>query len=141
MLAAVNPTNLALVKDRIHTCHSQGELVYLIEKQNLNEITLDPQLPGHLSQESFIQYLNHRFPDLEINILGEDAFDGDVIEIRDIETGKNTNVFMIAVTISIIQLALSLGFQFANLTPRTIIILAAASFSAIILGGMIWQRN
>ena len=69
MLAAINPINEEYFTDAYPLCHSQGELLYLIQKNNIQEVFIDPDLPGHLSLNSLICVLKTKYPDLAISVL------------------------------------------------------------------------
>lgn len=142
MLVAISPKNTALAVNDYPVCHSQGELLYLIEKHNVQEVFIDPELPGALSTDALIKVIKHKHPDVEISVV--EAFitpETKLISETSEAIAKSTdNILGRVILIAIIQTILTIGIQYSTLTPRSIIYSVMAGMATIILfyGGTKW---
>lgn len=135
MLAAVNPVNKEYFTDAYPLCHSQGELLCLIQKNNIQEVFIDPDLPGHLSINSFVSVLKTKYPDLAISVLEPSPKEEITVQNNQLTLGYIPVGFAL-----LIQLALSILFQYGSLLPKQVIYLSMASLTALLLyiGGHKW---
>lgn len=135
MLAAINPVNKEYFTDAYPLCHSQGELLYLIQKNNIQEVFIDPDLPGHLSLNSLICVLKTKYPDLAISVL-EPIEDSKI----SVQNNQLTPGYMMVGLVLLIQLALSILFQYGTLLPKQMLYLSMASLIVFLLyiGGCKW---
>lgn len=138
MLAAINPVNKDYFTDAYPLCHSQGELLHLIQKNNIQEIFIDPDLPGHLSLNTLICFLKNKYPDLAISVLEPTPKEDE--QISALENNQLTPGYVLAGLILLIQLALSILFQYGTLVPKQILYLSLASLTAFLMfiGGHKW---
>jgi hypothetical protein len=126
MLAAVNPNNNSNFPDA--RCHSQGELLYYLERHNVQKLILDPLLPGSLSIDSLVKVLEQKHPGIKITIL----------ENRPKATG-NKPVYAAIMALTI-QIVFNLAIQFSTLTMQQITYSGIATVSAFLffMGGFLW---
>ena len=113
MLAAINPKNTSLAVE-YPVCHSQGELLYLISKNNIKEVFIDKDLPGNLSLNTFIDVLKTKYPHVEVSVV--EPYITVESEIITVAQPKN-NAFRIAVLVALIQTLFSIAIQYSTLTP------------------------
>lgn len=126
MLAAVSPNNKSNFPDT--RCHSQGELLYFLEKHNVQKLTLDPQLPGSLSTDSLVKVLEQKHPDLKIAILENQT-----------KVTDNKPIYA-AITVLATQIVFNLAIQYSTLTIQEITYSGIASVGAFLffMGGFLW---
>lgn len=141
MLAAINPQNTSLVT-KYPVCHSQGELLYLIGKNDIKEVFIDKDLPGNLSIETFINVLKTKYPDVEISVI-EPYITVDAEVIADTIVHPKNNTLRIAVLVALIQTLFSITIQYSTLTPRHVIYTVIAGIATVIFfyGGMQCLKN
>lgn len=65
---AVNPARPGAVK-LCPKCQTQGELLYAAHKGIVQEVIIDPNLPGNLRFEDFIRIFRERYPDISVTIM------------------------------------------------------------------------
>ncbi len=109
-------------------CHSQGELLYYLEKNNPKEIVIDPQLPGSLSIDSLVKVIGQKHPDTKVGILKEHL---------------NKPIIYAAAAVLIIQAAFNLAIQFSTLTIQQVTYSGIATAGAFFfyMGGIICFRK
>ena len=140
MLAAINPTNKEYYTDAYPLCHSQGELLYLIQKNNIQEVFIDPDLPGHLSINSLVCVLKTKYPDLAISVL--EPIPKEDIQIP-VQNNQLTPGYILVGLVLLIQLVLSILFQYGTLLPKQMLYLSMASLIALLLyiGSYRWLHH
>lgn len=111
-------------------CHSQGELLYLIEKNNLKEVCINPQIPGHLSIDALVSVLRQKYPDIQITIL----------ETRPQIVIDHRLTLCTVITVLVIQTIFTLAIQYNMLTIQQITYSSIATVSAFLffMGGFLW---
>lgn len=130
MLAAINPENKEYLTDAYPLCYSQGELLYLIQKNNIQEVFIDPDLPGRLSLNSLILVLKNNYPDLAISVLRPISKEVQYVPV--LQNQLNPGHALVGLAL-LIQLALSILFQYGTLLPKQILYLGLASLTALLL--------
>lgn len=138
MIAAINPVNKDYFTNAYPLCHSQGELLYLIQKNNIQEVFIDPDLPGHLSLNSLMCVLKNRYPDLAISVL--EPTPKEEIPVQNNQLISVIPGYLLIGLALLIQLTLSILFQYGTLLPKQILYLSLASLIALLLyiGGYKW---
>ena len=135
MLAAINPQNTSLVT-KYPVCHSQGELLYLIGKNNIKEVFVDKDLPGSLSINAFIHVIKTKYPDVEVSVV-EPYIEPEPERIR------TPNVLALIVSIVLIQTIFNIIIQYSILAPRNVIYAIIAGFATLLFfyGGYKWTNS
>ena len=139
MIAAISPANKELVTNEFPVCHSQGELLYLIEKNNIKEVFIDKDLPGNLSAEAFIKVIKTKYPDVEVSVV-ESHIEPQVVNEK---TTFTPNVIITITSVVIIQTLFSILIQYSILAPRNVIYAVIAGFATLMFfyGGYRWINS
>jgi len=120
-------------------CHSQGELLYYIGKNNIKEVFVDKDLPGNLSHNAFIQVIKTKYPDVKISVI-EPYIETESKLISVTTTRPGNNPLKIALLVAIIQTLFSIAIQYNTLTPRNLVYAIIAGVTTLIFfyGGYKW---
>ena len=140
MLTAINPQNTSLATG-FPVCHSQGELLYHIGKNNIKEVFIDKELPGNLSLDAFIQVVKTKYPDVEISVI-EPYVEAESEVISTTIIKPQNNVLKIAALVVMLQTVFSLVIQYSSLTPMDALYAIAAGAAALVFiyGGCRWRN-
>lgn len=142
MLTAINPQNTSLATEH-PVCHSQGELLYHIGKNNIKEVFIDRDLPGNLSLNAFIDVIKRKYPDVEVSVI--ESFieaESEIITISHEEEKPRTNILKVGIFLILLQVVFSIAVQYASLTPMNIIYSIAAGIVTLVFfyGGYKWKN-
>lgn len=142
MLAAINPQNTSLMAE-YPVCHSQGELLYLISKNNIKEVFIDRDLPGNLSINAFIDVVKAKYPEVEISVVEPYINVAPEVVFETIEYPSSNSPLKVAIAVALIQTLFSIAIQFSTLTPRSIIYAVIAGLVTLIFfyGGYRWLNS
>lgn len=137
MLAAINPQNTSLAIG-YPACHSQGELLYLIGKNDIKEVFIDKDLPGNLSIDAFINVIKTKYPDVEVSVI-EHYVEAQSGEVNGWIT-FTPNVLITILSVVIIQTLFSIVIQYSILAPRNVVYAVIAGLATLIFfyGGFRW---
>lgn len=133
MLAAINPKNTSLAVG-YPVCHSQGELFYLIDKNNTKEVFIDKDLPGNLSLDALIKTIKAKYPDIEVSVICAEEAEQELKANR-VEPDR---IFKTALLAVLIQTLFNIVIQYSTSTPRSLIYTIVAGIATIVFvyGGL-----